>query len=85
MNKQIPSNFETEIVKFTAIIKTYDMPSRKIEEGEKSKLRELNVLLNKLTASAFGAGDIPPPVERDPNDPTEPYDDSFFERHKLAP
>jgi len=64
MNEPQPSNLETKIVEFTAHIKMYTMPPRKINEKEKAELQKLKVLVDKLTSGAFqSAKDLRPGAE----------------------
>jgi len=53
MNEQQPSSLEAKIVEFTAHIQMYTVPPRKINEKEKSELKKLKVLIDKLTSGAF--------------------------------
>ena len=72
-----PSDLEAKIVEFTAHIKMYAVPPRKINAKEKSELKKLKVLLDDLTSEAFSstegirigtAGPIEPPDTLDSND-----------------
>ena len=55
MNEHQPTDLEAKIVEFTAYVKMYEMPPRKINDEEKSKLKKLKMIVDKLTADG-GSG-----------------------------